>query len=286
LMRILRTFRPRLIGSTLTGHVRRGPDIDLHVFSDSTEAVAAALDAEGISYDVQRKQDRKHGHQRTFTHIHLYDHYPFELTLYPANMAHYVFKSSVTGKAIEQVSITELEQLIEREYPDVPLDQTVLEVENKLDRFQIYEMLLLPLERVKEDREYHPEGDALYHSLQVFDLARNQLPYDEEFLLAALLHDVGKAIDRRGHVAVALEALEGFITPRTAWLIEHHTEALTLGDGTLGVRSRRRLERSESFDELMLLARCDHEGRVAGVEAPDLEEALEYLRQLAEDCGE
>ena len=37
--RILREFRPRLIGSVLTGHVRKGSDIDLHLFSDSLEAV-------------------------------------------------------------------------------------------------------------------------------------------------------------------------------------------------------------------------------------------------------
>ena len=47
-MRVLRRFRPRLIGSTLTGHIRRGSDIDLHVFSDSVEAVSSALEAEGI----------------------------------------------------------------------------------------------------------------------------------------------------------------------------------------------------------------------------------------------
>ena len=56
----------------------------------------------------------------------------------------------------------------------------------------------------------------LYHSLQVFELAREALPYDEEFLLAALLHDVGKAIDARDHVAAGLEALDGHITPRRA----------------------------------------------------------------------
>src|ERR1700719_2653379 len=31
LMRRLAVFRPRLIGSVLTGHVRKGSDIDLHV---------------------------------------------------------------------------------------------------------------------------------------------------------------------------------------------------------------------------------------------------------------
>ena len=197
MMRILRAFRPRLIGSTLTGHVRRGSDIDLHVFSDSVEAVAAALDDEGFSYEVERKRVRKQGEERTFVHIHVADRFPFELTIYAGDMAHYVFKSSITGKAIERASIAELEQLLAREYPDVSLEQSVLEAESRVDRFQIYEMLLLPLENVKENPEYHPEGDALYHSLQVFELARAELPYDEEFLLAALLHDVGKAIDRQ-----------------------------------------------------------------------------------------
>src|ERR1051325_10979824 len=35
LMRLLRPFRPRLIGSVMTGHVRKGSDIDLHVFAAS-----------------------------------------------------------------------------------------------------------------------------------------------------------------------------------------------------------------------------------------------------------
>src|SRR5437764_4538559 len=38
-MRILGRFRPRLIGSVMTGHVRAGSDIDLHLFSDSIGAI-------------------------------------------------------------------------------------------------------------------------------------------------------------------------------------------------------------------------------------------------------
>ena len=286
MMRVLRTFRPRLIGSTLTGHVRRGSDIDVHVFSDSIEAVAAALDAEGFCYEIERKRVRKQGQEQTFVHIHVADRFPFELTIYASNMAHYVFKSSITGKAIERASIAELEQFLAREYPGISLEQSVLEAESRVDRFQIYEMLLLPLENVKENPEYHPEGDALYHSLQVFELARLELPYDEEFLLAALLHDVGKAIDRHDHVTAGLEALAGHITPRVAWLIEHHLEAQDLMDGSLGARARRRLEASEDSAELKLLARCDRNGRQRGGEAPDLPEAIEYLRELSRMCGE
>src|SRR5580692_8544179 len=54
MMRLLRAFRPRLIGSTLTGHIRHGSDIDLHVFSDSLEAVAGSIEAEGMVFEVQR----------------------------------------------------------------------------------------------------------------------------------------------------------------------------------------------------------------------------------------
>src|SRR5262249_61341053 len=65
---------------------------------------------------------------------------------------------------------------------------------DQLDRFAIYRMRLVPLESVKQNPKDHPEGDALYHSLQAFQLARERRPYDEGFLLAALLHDVGKAL--------------------------------------------------------------------------------------------
>ena len=84
MMRLLRRFRPRLIGSVMTGHVRPGSDIDLHVFADNLEGVTAALDAEGLVYDVERKRVRKHGEERVFTHVHVRDRYPFELTIYPA----------------------------------------------------------------------------------------------------------------------------------------------------------------------------------------------------------
>jgi len=154
------------------------------------------------------------------------------------------------------------------------------------DRFRLYQTLLVPLEMVRESPRSHPEGDVLYHSLQVFELARQEIPYDEEFLLAALLHDVGKAIDPKQHVEAALVALDGSITPRTVWLIEHHLEALALHEGRLGARCLRRLESSEDFAELVLLADCDRRGRTKGVQVPDVVDALAYLRQLGEMCGE
>jgi predicted HD phosphohydrolase len=280
LMRRLAPFRPRLIGSVMTGHVRQGSDVDLHLFSDTTEAITYLLDQDGVDDTVERKSVRKHGEDRVYTHIHIADRFPLELTVYAADQAHYVFKSSITGKAIERASIAELEQLLAREYPDLDVAASLADMATQVDRIQLYESLLLPLENVKEPLGHHPEGDALYHSLQVFDHARDELAYDEEFLTAALLHDVGKAIDPADHVAAGLAALDGFITPRVAWLIEHHMLAHALADGTLGMRARRRLQQSEYSEDLVLLNQCDRAGRQVGVETPELDEALDYLREL------
>lgn len=281
LMRLLARYRPRLIGSTLTGHVRRGSDIDIHLFSDSVEAVAGCLDQQMSFYDIERKQVCKQGQTRVYTHIHVKAEFPFELTVYPTRMASEVFTSSITGKPIERATTAELEQLLQQQYPELQLESTLRELEQRPDRFQLYTALLLPLECVKQSPKYHPEGDALYHSLQVFDLAQDELPYDEEFLLAALLHDVGKAIDPTDHVAAGLEALDGWITPRTTWLIAHHMDAHRVRDGSIGRRAHRRLCENPSYEELLLLSRCDIRGRVAGAAAPELEEAIESIRELA-----
>src|SRR5438552_13821090 len=64
MMRLLRPFRPRLIGSVMTGHVRKGSDIDLHVFANSAGLVTDILEKEGYQFDVERKQVVKHNEAR------------------------------------------------------------------------------------------------------------------------------------------------------------------------------------------------------------------------------
>ncbi len=49
-MQSLRMFDARLVGAALSGNVTQHSTIDLHVFSDAPEAVAARLDAMGIRY--------------------------------------------------------------------------------------------------------------------------------------------------------------------------------------------------------------------------------------------
>jgi predicted nucleotidyltransferase len=285
IMRLLRAFRPRLIGSVMTGHVRKGSDIDIHVFSDSAGLITDLLESEGYSFDVERKQIVKFEEARVFTHIHVYDRFNYELTVYAEDRAHYVFKSSITGKAIERASIRELEELLQREYPGINLDEQLEAEKAAVDPYQLYRMLLLPLEDVRQSPKHHPEGDVLYHSLQVFELAREHRPYDEEFLLAALLHDVGKGLDRSDHVAAGLSALDGLLTERTRFFIEHHMHAHDYRTGTLPGQLRRTLEASPDFEELMLLRELDDQGRVPGAVVGTVDEALDYLKELERSNG-
>jgi uncharacterized protein YuzE len=279
LMRKLERFHPALIGSTWTGHIRKGSDIDIHIFSNSYSAISMALDDLGLPHDVEHKRIVKHNEERVFTHIHIDSEFPVELTVYPEDKISYVFKSSITGKAIERATLPQLEAFLREEYPDTDLDETA-DPSPGIDDYDLFKLLLEPLEKVKQNPQYHPEGDALYHSLQVFQLARDERPWDEEFLLAALLHDVGKGIDSYDHVNAGLEALEGHITERTKYLIEHHMDAHKYRAGTLGHRAGLRLAESEDFDDLLLLSELDQAGRVCGVEVCSIDEALTFIRNV------
>lgn len=161
------------------------------------------------------------------------------------------------------------------------------------DRFDALSAVVAPLATVRRNPMAHPEGDALEHSLQVFALVHAERPFDEELLTAALVHDVGLAIDRTDPVAAGLAALDDLVTPRTRWLIETLPAAAAYGDlpatrsrrSSLGHRARQRLTAHPDFEEALLLAEADRRGRVRGGVAPSLDEAIAILRALDADAG-
>ena len=164
-----------------------------------------------------------------------------------AVLGHRVRPGDLPSDAEVREQVIALRRELERRSADPPgaipepePDAAVPSLAEHLDRFALYKMRLEPLESVKQNAKYHPEGDALFHSLQVFHLARDLRPYDEEFLLAALLHDVGKAIDPQNHVAAGVEALRGAVPDRTLWLIEHHMDLLAGRDRSAPSRSEAR----------------------------------------------
>ena len=164
------------------------------------------------------------------------------------------------------------------------LEQELSGLDPTQDRFEMYRLYLQALEDVEQDPGEHPEGDALYHSLQVFDLAAAEAGYDEELLTAALLHDVGKATDPLDPAAGSLRMLDGLVTPRTAALIEMLPFATARRAGTLPQSLLRPLDHSEHRADVIQLAAWDAAGRKSGVATTSLEQALDYLRSL--DSGQ
>lgn len=282
LMRVLKEFRPRLLGNVLTGDVRRAGAIRLQAFAGDVGKVQQRLECAGLACDVGPVRTSLRG-TYCVRICAAADACAIVVDCFGLEHRRSAYRQLSTGERIPRATAGELAALIAREYPDVQNDGRASA--DSADRFQVYRMLLLPLADVEQPRHSHPEGDALFHSLQVFEIIRDQQPWDEELLLAALLHDVGKGIDPAEHVAAALSALDGDITDRTAWLIEQHPAGQKLLDGSLGVRARKRLQRHEDYDSLLLLARADREGRVPGGQAPTLDEALEYIREVAHMCG-
>jgi hypothetical protein len=176
------------------------------------------------------------------------------------------------------------EAILDDPMPEPEPDAQVASLSEQLDRFAIYKMRLEPLELFKQNPKSHPEGDALYHSLQVFHLAREVRPYDEEFLLAALLHDIGKAIEPQNHEAAGVEALRGAVTERTLWLIEHHTDLLAARSQPIPARVKRELDASLHAEDLALLCELDKAGRVPGQPVDSLAEVLDYLKGLEDEA--
>ena len=84
----------------------------------------------------------------------------------------------------------------------------------------------------------------------------------------------GLAVDRRAPVPTLLRLLGNLVTERTRFLIEHLAAAAEyLKTG----RMPRSLRRSDDFDDLVLLARCDRDGRERGAPVRELHEALRYV---------
>ncbi len=114
----LEAFHARLIGSVATGHVRAGSDVDLHVFAEDAVDVAAAVARLGWPHDLQRVSIVKHGVPMEFTHVHVADLFPLELTVYAPRELRHRPRSSTDGKPIVRLSAFGLRAVCAREHPE------------------------------------------------------------------------------------------------------------------------------------------------------------------------
>ena len=135
--------------------------------------------------------------------------------------------------------------------------------------------LLEALDGVAQPVRYHPEGDALFHSLQVFEQARSATE-DRELWAAALLHDVGKAIDGPQHDAIGADLLSGLVSDRVVFLVRHHLDLLREPR-----RTRRRFRGTRELSDLEQLRRWDLAGRKVHARVVSTTSALHALHDDA-----
>jgi predicted nucleotidyltransferase len=112
LITVLEIFDPFLIGSTLTGEIRRSSDIDLHVYSDDYAEVEEHLAIYGYDeIDIEQVENRK----GSFVHLRwLEQGFPIEITIYPWSWRTVTLYSSVTGKPMKRADIHGVKKLLNR----------------------------------------------------------------------------------------------------------------------------------------------------------------------------
>ncbi len=273
-------YQPRLIGSVASGSVRDDSDINLVLFATNVDRAAEKIGQEP-SESCWIDQSWSSGGSIPLTGRELSTTsrgVQLRLWVVPESTSNRPWYDLNRKREIHSQDIRELMHSLE--LPDEPHDSD----SSQVDPYTWFCQLLESLEDVPVDLKEHPEGDLLFHSLQVYALASEEFPNDLEAWEAALLHDIGAltATDDWQQASVAL--LGDSITPRTAWLIEHWPDALLASKNQLGARALRRLKDHPDWDMLLALVAMDRQGRVGNLETPSLEEAIHQLRQLHLQC--
>ena len=131
--------------------------------------------------------------------------------------------------------------------------------------------MLYALDGMEQNPKYHPEGDALYHSLQVFAHSLESTD-DPELWAAALLHDIGKAEGCPGHAERGAQWLEGLVSERIVELVRHHMDLHRQPQ-----RTRHRWRGTTFLRELEQLRQWDKAGRDPHADVMAPEEAVQIV---------
>ena len=126
-MRGLAEFHPRLVGDVLSGNASLHSSADLHLFSDTVEAVGSTLEALGIGYrDLARRHRLRRDEIESFPGYRFSAHNcDFSSTVFPLRLRGHPPLSPVDGRPMRRASLKELAELLRDTEPvGAPSDAT------------------------------------------------------------------------------------------------------------------------------------------------------------------
>ena len=114
-MRLLDSFRPRLVGPVLSGAADRHSEICLHLFSDPPETVAMFLLENRITHDQgeARVRFRSNEHERLPAFRFIAGELPVELIVFSARARRRIPLSPVDGRPMRRAKLAEVTALVE-----------------------------------------------------------------------------------------------------------------------------------------------------------------------------
>ena len=125
---------------------------------------------------------------------------------------------------------------------------------------QLYDMLE-PLRDIEQDKQWHPEESCWNHSFQTLHHALRETD-DTDLILAALMHDVGKSVNKLGHDKEAIVMLADLLPTKGLWFISQH---MRINDYLSGQMKKAKkavdLATHPWFPKLVALNRWDKMGR-------------------------
>lgn len=125
-MRLLEKFQPRLVGAVLTGSATKFADIQLHVFSDTAEAVYIHLMEQRFDYEVlERRVRMSPGVQVAVPTVRFeLGNEIIEAFVFPRDGIRQAPGSPVDGRPMRRADLREVTELAASDAPDVHAGRT------------------------------------------------------------------------------------------------------------------------------------------------------------------
>lgn len=114
IMKCLKAFHPRLIGSVWRGTARKDSDIDIEVFSQDPEPIVKAIEKEHQIFRMEHASKTEEGKTDRFLHVYfkLPSEYEAEVILKGLERTHERRKCEVYGDFIVGLSLPQLEKIL------------------------------------------------------------------------------------------------------------------------------------------------------------------------------